>query len=40
VIADLEVGHAVAPGPLKLELVEARPFAGGNVGHVYMRRTS
>jgi hypothetical protein len=28
------------PGPLKLELVEARPFAGGNVGHVYMPRTS
>jgi hypothetical protein len=28
------------PGPLKLELIEARPFAGGNVGHVYLPRTS
>jgi hypothetical protein len=27
-------------GPLKLELVEARPFAGGNVGHVYLPRKS
>jgi dihydrofolate reductase len=26
------------PEPLKLELVEARPFAAGNVGHVYMPR--
>lgn len=28
------------PAPLELELVEARPFAGGNVGHVYLPRTS
>ena len=27
-------------GPLKPELVEARPVAGGNVGHVYVPRTS
>ena len=26
--------------PLKLELVEARAFAGGNVGHVYKPRSS
>jgi hypothetical protein len=25
---------------LKLDLVEARPFAGGNVGDVYVPRTS
>ena len=28
------------PEPLMLELVEVRPFAGGNVGHVYVPRTS
>jgi dihydrofolate reductase len=24
------------PGPLSLDLVEVKPFAGGNVGHVYV----
>jgi dihydrofolate reductase len=28
------------PAPLELELVEARPFAGGNIGHVYLPRAA
>jgi dihydrofolate reductase len=28
------------PRPLELELIEVRPFAGGNVGHVYVPRSA